>query len=119
MGIETFELPTESIQVRNLAVNAILGVAFDFFFALAIYKTGPVVVALVSSLVMPTSFVADFIFHNRGLTVLPFVGSAIVIGGLYVMHGGEGEGGDKVARLPSSSSSDEERDEKTLLNNRA
>jgi len=90
-GVERFGLPQDTVQWRNVMINLALSFIFDFFFALAIFKTEPIVVSIVASLVIPTSFIADFIFHGEKLSLLPFVGSGIVLYGLYYMSDNLGE----------------------------
>ena len=86
-GIETFTLPV-GVQWSNVLVNFAISMLFDFFFGLALFKTSPVCVSLVSSLVIPVSFIADHIFHDKELEITPFFGSALVILGLWRMNGG-------------------------------
>ena len=61
-------------------------------------------------------YVADFFLHGRSLTVLPFVGSAIVVAGLFVMHE---EGAQERQSAAFQEEEDElERDNNTLLSKR-
>ncbi len=85
-GVEKLELPQTDGQWEGLFLNAMLSFCFDLSFALAIFLTSPVVVAISSALVIPLSFVADYFLHGAVIYPVCFLGSAVVVGGLCILE---------------------------------
>jgi drug/metabolite transporter (DMT)-like permease len=88
-GVEPFGAPS-STQALQLAGNACLSFIFDLTFALAIFMTNPILVSISAALVIPLSFLADYFLHGTPLYYASFLGTVVVIGGLYVMNVEEG-----------------------------
>ena len=59
---------------------------FDLLFALAIFMTSPVVVSISAALVIPLSFIADYLLHGSAVNAVSVGGSGVVLAGLYVLN---------------------------------
>lgn len=85
-GQEKFAWPeTSEIGVR-LFTNACLSFIFDLSFALAIYLTNPVIVSISSALVIPLSFLADWLLHNYAINWFSIGATPLVLIGLFILN---------------------------------
>ena len=89
-GLEVLSLPSTDEQVNLLAVNGFLSFLFDLLFALSIFLSGPVVVSVSSSLIIPLSLIADRLLHGNAIQGRSVAGSLVVVAGLWFLNDEKG-----------------------------
>ncbi|KAF8807510.1 hypothetical protein BYT27DRAFT_7189580 [Phlegmacium glaucopus] len=77
-GAEIFELPHTKQAVYAIIINMAITLSSDYFYALAMLKTTPLVVTVGLSLTIPIAVVGDFI-RNRPTHGIVIVGASLVV----------------------------------------
>lgn len=76
-GVETFELPHTKQAVYAILINMAITLLSDYFYAIAMLKTTPLVVTVGLSLTIPIAVVGDFI-RNRPTPGIVIFGAVLV-----------------------------------------
>jgi len=77
-GGEIFELPHTKQAVYAIVLNMIITLSSDYFYAIAMLKTTPLVVTVGLSLTIPIAVVGDFI-RNRPTHGIVIIGATLVV----------------------------------------
>jgi len=77
-GAEIFELPQTKQAVYAILINMAITLSSDYFYAIAMLKTTPLVVTVGLSLTIPVAVVGDFI-RNRPVHGIVILGAVLVV----------------------------------------
>ena len=79
-GLEKFELPSLDIALLIL-LNSVLDCFSNILILIGIVLSSPLFISMGALLALPTSMLADFIFHNILMSYLSILGSVLILMG--------------------------------------